>query len=178
MRSSHTHTDTQSYTHTRVHRCQTECSSRRKVVASDKSKCTMQLISTTLSRQLKQSVVMVLLKLLMNLLVQCGVSLTLTQWIAGALLERTVVMQLGNWSCATHQLTMGLPQGSPLSLSLYSVYTKGLADLNQKWAPPGTHTGTETTGSYTKQQGTPRRQLKLCNKKWKMYTNGAKTLAL
>ena len=70
-------------------------------------------------------------KLLMDLLVQDGVSLTLTRWIAGALLERTVVMQLGNWSSATHQLTMGLPQGSPLSPVLYNVYTKGLADLNQ-----------------------------------------------
>ena len=35
-------------------------------------------------------------KLLMNLLIQYGVSLTLTRWVAGALLERTVVMQLGN----------------------------------------------------------------------------------
>ena len=70
-------------------------------------------------------------KLLMDLLVQYGVSLTLTRWIAAALLERTVVMQLGNWSSAAHQLTMGLPQGSPLSPVLYNVYTKGLADLNQ-----------------------------------------------
>ena len=40
-----------------------------------------------------------------------GVNLTLTRWIAGALLERTVVMQLGNWSFAPHQLTIGLPGG-------------------------------------------------------------------
>ena len=49
-------------------------------------------------------------KFLMGLLVQYGVILTLTRWIAGAPLERTVVMQLGNWSSATHQLTRGLPQ--------------------------------------------------------------------
>ena len=49
-------------------------------------------------------------KLLMDLLIQYGVSLTLTQWFTGALLERTVVVQLGNWSSAPHQLTMGLPQ--------------------------------------------------------------------
>ena len=42
-----------------------------------------------------------------------------------------MVMQLGNWSSAPHQLTMGLPQGSPLSSVLFNVYTKGLADLNQ-----------------------------------------------
>ena len=48
-----------------------------------------------------------------------------------ALLERTVVMQLGNWSSAPHQLTVGPPQGSPLSSVLFNVYTKGLADLNQ-----------------------------------------------
>ena len=70
-------------------------------------------------------------KLLMDLLMQYGVCLTLTRWIAGALLERTVVMQLGNWSSAPHQLTMGLPQGSPLSAILFNVYAKGLADLKQ-----------------------------------------------
>ena len=70
-------------------------------------------------------------KLLMDLLIQYGVSLTLTRWVAGALLERTVVMQLGNWNSAPHQLTMGLPQGSQLSPVLFNVYTKGLADLNQ-----------------------------------------------
>ena len=70
-------------------------------------------------------------KLLLDLLTQYGVSITLTRWIAGVLLERTVAMQLGNWSSAPHQLTMGLPQGSPLSLVLFNVYTKGLADLNQ-----------------------------------------------
>ena len=31
-------------------------------------------------------------RLLMDLFVQCGVSLTLARWIAGVLLERTVVM--------------------------------------------------------------------------------------
>ena len=69
-------------------------------------------------------------KLLMNLLIQYG-NLTLNQWVAGALMVRTVVMQLGNWSSAPHQLTMGLPQGSPLLPVLFNVYTKGLADLNQ-----------------------------------------------
>ena len=58
-------------------------------------------------------------KLLMDLLIEYGVSLTLTRWAAGALLERTVVMQLVNWSSAPHQLTMGLPQGSPLSPVLF-----------------------------------------------------------
>ena len=53
-------------------------------------------------------------KLLMDLLIQHGVNLTLTQWFAGALLERTVIVQLWNWSSAPHQLTMGLPQGSLL----------------------------------------------------------------
>ena len=70
-------------------------------------------------------------KLLIDLLVQYGVSLTLTRWIAGALLERTVVVQLGNLRSAARQLTMGLPQGSPLSPVLYTVCTKGLADRNQ-----------------------------------------------
>ena len=70
-------------------------------------------------------------KLLMDLLIQYGVSLTLTQWAAGAVLERTLVTQLGNRSSAPHQFTMGLPQGSLILPVLFNIYTKGLADLNQ-----------------------------------------------
>ena len=91
---------------------------------------------------LKDAYSRVQFKLLMDLLMQYGVSLTLTQWIAGALLERTVVMQLGNWSSAPHQLTTGPSQGSPLSPVLFNVYTKGLADLNQNGSSKSlTHTG-------------------------------------
>ena len=66
----------------------------------------------------------------MELLVQYGVSLTLTRWFAAALQERKVAMRLGNWISTPQQLAMGLSQGSPLSPVLYNVYTKGLADLN------------------------------------------------
>ena len=69
-------------------------------------------------------------KLLMELLGQYGVSLTLIRWLAAALQERKVAMRLGNWISTPQQLTMGLPQDSPLSPVLYNVYTKGLADLN------------------------------------------------
>ena len=70
-------------------------------------------------------------KLLIDLLIQYGVSLTLTRWVVGALLERTVAMQLENWRSAPDQLTMGLPQGSLILPVLFNVYTKGLANLNQ-----------------------------------------------
>ena len=62
---------------------------------------------------------------------QYRVSLTLTRRIAGALLQKIVAMQPENWSSAPHQLTMGPPQGSALSSVLFSVFTKGLAELNQ-----------------------------------------------
>ena len=65
-------------------------------------------------------------KLLMEILVQYGVSLTLTRWLAAALQERKIAMQLGN----APQPTVGLPQGFPLSPVLYNIYTNGLADLN------------------------------------------------
>ena len=48
------------------------------------------------------------LTLFMGLLTQYGVSLTLTQWSAGALLERTVVIELGNCSSAPHWLKMAI----------------------------------------------------------------------
>ena len=60
-------------------------------------------------------------KLLMDLLIQYRVSLTLTRWVAGALLERTVVMRLGNWSSAPHQLTMGLMVSMGVSLVVPSM---------------------------------------------------------
>ena len=65
----------------------------------------------------------------MELLVQYGVSLTFTRWLAAALQERKVAMRLGNWISTPQQLTMGLPR-LPLSPVLYNVNTKGLADVN------------------------------------------------
>ena len=45
-------------------------------------------------------------KLLMEHLVQYGVSLTLTRWFAAALQQRKVAMRLGNWISTPQQLTM------------------------------------------------------------------------
>ena len=70
------------------------------------------------------------IKTLVDLLLKHKVSFTMTRWIAAALLERTVALRLGDWVSSPKQLTMGLPQGSPLSPVLYNVYTKGLADLH------------------------------------------------
>ena len=75
----------------------------------------------------------------MDLLLQYGVSLTLIRWIAGALLEIrncTVVMQLGNWNSAPHQLTMELPHSSPLSPVLFSVSSKAWQCNNNRTVYP------------------------------------------
>ena len=58
-------------------------------------------------------------QLLMELLMQCGVSLTLTRWLAAALLERKVAIRLENWISTPQQLTMGLSQepGSKINSS-------------------------------------------------------------
>ena len=61
---------------------------------------------------------------------QDGVRLTLTRWLAAAFQDEKVAMRLGNCISLPQQLIMGLPQGSPLSLVLYNVYTKGQVDLN------------------------------------------------
>ena len=111
-------------------------------------------------------------KLLMDLLTQYGVSLTQTRWVAGVLLERTMVMQLGNWSSAPHQLTMGLPQGSLILPVLFNVYTKGLADLNQNG--PSKILTLADDGLIQKHQRTLRRQLKQCNN-WIVYPSGVTT---
>ena len=57
------------------------------------------------------------LKLLLEHLVQYGVSLTLSRWLATALQERKIAKRLGNWISTPPQLTMGPPQGSPCSMS-------------------------------------------------------------
>lgn len=48
------------------------------------------------------------LKLLKDLILQYGVSLTLTRWTAEALSKRTMVMQLGSWSSAPYHATIKL----------------------------------------------------------------------
>ena len=81
-------------------------------------------------------------KLLMDLLVQYGVNLTLTRWVAGALLERTVVMQLGNWSSAPHQLTMGLQATRITALTgpLQCIHQRP-GRSEPKWTQQDSHTG-------------------------------------
>ena len=75
-------------------------------------------------------------KLLMELLVQYGVSFTLTRWLAAALQERKVALRLGNWISTPQQLTMGIPLGSPLSPVLYNVYT---GRSEQQWFKQGAY---------------------------------------
>ena len=111
-------------------------------------------------------------KLLMELLGQYGVSLTLTRWLATALQERKVAMRLGNWISTPQQLTMGLPQGSPLSPVLYNVYTKGLADLNSNGLSRVLTLVEE--GLSTKHPVTSAQQSLLSRSSWKRCHIGAK----
>ena len=107
----------------------------------------------------------------MDLLMEYGVSLTLTQWIEKR--WRTVVIQLGNWSSAAYQLTMGLPQVSPLSPVLYNVYTKGLADpAEPKWAQQDSYTG-KWRAHIQNIRGLPGgSRRKQCNNNWIAYLSG------
>ena len=79
-------------------------------------------------------------KLLMELIVQYGISLMFTRWLAVALQERKVAMWLGNWISMPKQLTMGLPQGPPSPpvhrpLCLH----KGTDGSDQQWFKPGVY---------------------------------------
>ena len=64
----------------------------------------------TLAKAVDLKMCTVQFKLLMELLVQYGVCLTLTRWLAAALLERKVTMRFGNWIFTPLQLAMELPQ--------------------------------------------------------------------
>ena len=78
-------------------------------------------------------------KLLMEL-VQYGVSLTLTKWLAAALQERKVAMRLGNCISTCQQLTMGLPQTYPRPTpapSPLQCLHKGTVGSEQQWFKPG-----------------------------------------
>ena len=60
-----------------------------------------------------------------------GTSLALTRWLAGALLEKGCGDATSKLGALLLISSMGIPQGSPLLLVLFNVFTKGLADLNQ-----------------------------------------------
>ena len=64
------------------------------------------LLPVDVATDLEDAYNRIMFKLLKDLLVQCGVNLTLNRWIAGALLKRNVVVQLANMSSAPHRLTM------------------------------------------------------------------------
>ena len=94
----------------------------------------------------------------MDLLMEYGVSLTLTQWTEKR--WRTVVMQFGNWSSA-------------LSPVLYSVYTKGQADpAEPKWAQQDSYTG-KWRVHIQNIRGLPvGSRRKQCNNNWIAYLSG------
>ena len=75
---------------------------------------------------------------------------------------------------APHQLRIGLPQGSLFSPSLFNVYTP---TSRQMWTKlnPASFSHWQMTGSYTKHQRTPRRQLTQCNNVWIVYPSSVTT---
>ena len=78
-------------------------------------------------------------KLLMELLVRYGISLTLTRWLPAALQERKVALRLGNWISTPKQPATGLPQGSPVPSPIQCLnnWTGGSEQERDK---PGTNT--------------------------------------
>ena len=81
-------------------------------------------------------------KLLMDFLVQYGVSLTFTRWLAAALQERKAAMRLGNWISTSQQLTMGHPQAPlpplPVPSPLQCLH-KGTGGSEQQWFKPNAY---------------------------------------
>ena len=107
-------------------------------------------------------------KLLMDLLMQYWVSPTLTKWSAGAPMERTIFMQLA-------LLLIGLQwayRKDHRSRRPSSLYTPGAWQIWTK-LDPARFSHWQMTGSYTKHQRTPRRQLKQCNRI--VYPDGVTT---
>ena len=118
----------------------------------------------------------VLFKLLAEPLVQYGVSLTLTRWLVAALQERKVAMRFGNWMTTSQQLTMGLLQGFPLSLS-------STMSTHRDWriSPAMVKSGCsrlQATGLSTKQPVASTKQSLLSKSSWKRCHIGAKRQSL
>ena len=66
-------------------------------------------------------------EVLIRMLGSCDINPIVVNWIAAALMRRTVALRHGNWTSDPAAITPGLPQGSPLSPVLYNVYTARLA---------------------------------------------------
>ena len=67
---------------------------------------------------------------LMQILEDSGINSYMINWLASALMQRTVALRLGTWTSDPVTITPGLPQGSPLSPVLYNIYTARVAAIS------------------------------------------------
>ena len=66
---------------------------------------------------------------LITLLLEDGIDQWLVRWIAVVLLSRKVALRCGTWVSSPHEITPGLPQGSPISSVMFNVYTAQIARI-------------------------------------------------
>ena len=66
---------------------------------------------------------------LLHILRRDGIPTGLVRWTTSFLAERQISLVLGRWQSESHQISTGIPQGSPVSPILFLLFNKELVDF-------------------------------------------------